>query len=116
MVISHPSPVGAPTLADVTTAVAPPAAPRLCADEVWTEVVDDPSPRAIRWASETGRDIFADPRWSKWHWTEGNGLFTACGQAVLLFTADGSPAEGPVAHVNCRRCRAKMARAGVAPA
>ena len=90
-----------------------PAPDRLCGPSAWEGVLDDSSPRAVRWASETGRDIFADPKWSKWHWTEGNGLFTACGQAVLLFTADGSPAEGAIEKVNCKRCRAQMAKHGL---
>lgn len=92
--------------------------PHLCNSETWIEVIDDSSPRAVRWVGETsGNDVFNDPRWSKWHWTEGNGLFTACNRAVVLFMADGSPQEGGLVDINCKACLAKMSRhgAGVAP-
>lgn len=48
------------------------------------------------------------PDWSKWHYTEGNGFFTACGRSVVPFIVDGSPQEANLAKINCRACRAKI--------
>ena len=58
-----------------------------------------------------GRD-FAEWSWSKWHFTEGIGSFTACGEVVQLFTMDGSPEDGRVQKINCRRCLGVMQRNG----
>lgn len=80
---------------------------RLCGDDCWTGVIDDPAPRAIRWARrELARE--KSPAWSKYHYTEGNGLFTACGGPVVLFGADGSPQEHELGRVDCNRCLARM--------
>lgn len=88
--------------------------PHLCQHDNWSEsaIIDDPAPRAVRWATrEMHRDF--SPDWSKWHYSEGNGCFTACGQPVILFAVDGSPQERELPMINCRRCLAKMAAAGV---
>lgn len=55
------------------------------------------------------------PDWTKWHYTEGDGSQTACRIPVQLFTLDGSPQEREVLYVNCKRCRAAMARSGESP-
>jgi hypothetical protein len=57
--------------------------------------------------------MFNDPDWGKWHYTEGNGYFTACGQAVVPFEVDGSPQEGGLGKITCRHCKAKLKRAGL---
>ena len=80
---------------------------RLCQDDNWGRVLDDPSPRAVRWAIRDIARMF-QPDWSKWHYTEGNGAFTACGQAVVPFAVDGSPEEKDVSAVTCKRCLSKM--------
>lgn len=86
--------------------------PKLCRRDNWNEpILDDPAPRAVRWAT---RIKMFDPDWGKWHYTEGNGSFTACGEVVRLFEVDGSPQENRLAKVDCRRCKAKMAVAGIA--
>ncbi len=71
---------------------------RLCPPDNWnsgTEInsVEENAPRSIRWATRTLSRMFNDPEWGKWHYTEGNGSFTACGQAVIIFAVDGSPQE-----------------------
>jgi hypothetical protein len=53
-----------------------------------------------------------DPDWGKWHYTEGNGAFTACGEPVRPFLVDGSPQEGGIANITCRRCKAIINRKG----
>ena len=78
---------------------------RLCGIDAWTEIMGDPAPRAVRWAK---RELRGEVEWTRWHYTEGNGLFTACGMPVQLFTADGSPAEAALTKVDCRRCQACM--------
>lgn len=89
--------------------------PRICGPDNWPPSPEAPSPRAVRWATRTLSSQFNDPNWGKWHYTEGNGCFTACGQAVQLFLVDGSPQEHRLDKVNCRRCLATMKRAGVQP-
>lgn len=64
-------------------------------------------PQAVRWAT---RSIgLLGPDWTKWHFTEGNCNFTACGRPVLLWEVDGSPQH---AHrldlVECKHCLRKM--------
>jgi hypothetical protein len=83
-------------------------ATRLCSPDTWDSVLDDPAPRAIRWAVRDNKQLFA-PEWSKWHYTEGNGLFTACSLAVVPFGVDGSPEEKDLRAVTCKRCLKKMA-------
>lgn len=85
---------------------------RLCQNDNWISVLDDPAPRAVRWAT---RDIASrfEPDWGKWHWTEGNGAFTACRRPVVPFLIDGSPEEAATAKVNCRVCASKMRLAGL---
>ena len=87
--------------------------PRLCQDDNWAHVLDDPAPRAVRWAMRAMARQFNDPDWGRWHYTEGNGNFTACGSAVIPFQVDGSPQEGRLRKVTCRHCKAKMARFNV---
>jgi hypothetical protein len=70
------------------------------------------APRAVRWATREIQRNFS-PDWSKWHYTEGNGAFTACGHPVILFEVDGSPEERQVSVISCKRCLARMAAAGV---
>jgi hypothetical protein len=84
--------------------------PRVCSDDNWDEVLDDPAPRAVRWARRKLSRLFNEPDWGKWHYTEGNGSFTACGRPIVLFEVDGSPQEGSIDKVACRRCLAKMRR------
>jgi len=79
---------------------------RLCREDNWDLVFSDPVPRAVRWSRR--QDRFSNPVWTKWHYTEGNGAFTACGQAVVLFEVDGSPQEMDLSQVNCRHCRASI--------
>jgi hypothetical protein len=44
------------------------------------------------------------PDWTKWHYTEGNMLHTACGLPVVAFMADGSPQLDGLHKINCKRC------------
>lgn len=78
------------------------APPRLCGTDAWHGMLDDPAPRAVRWASRV--NAVNEPVWSKWHYTEGNGLHTACGQPVILHLADGSPETSDLMDVTCARC------------
>lgn len=80
---------------------------RLCNAENWNVVLGDPAGRAVRWARRQNR--FSEPVWTKWHYTEGNGSFTACGKIVVPFETDGSPQEFEMTQVNCYRCLASMA-------
>ncbi len=81
----------------------------LCCDDCWTGEIDDAEPRAIRWATRgLAREV--SPAWGKFHYTEGNGLFTACGVPVVLFEVDGSPQEKELVRVDCRRCLTRMSR------
>lgn len=80
---------------------------RICPDDNWDTASDDPDPRAVRWATRITERLFS-PDWSKWHYTEGNGVFTACGKPVIAFQVDGSPQERDVHRVDCRRCLSKM--------
>lgn len=85
---------------------APSETKRLCGPDNWISVLDDPKARAVRWATNIDRNN--DPHWTKWHYTEGNGAFTACGRVVSLMSADGSPAEDEVDRINCRLCLGLM--------
>lgn len=78
----------------------------ICRPDNYQSVLGDPSPRAIRWAHRSDR--FGNTLWSKWHFTEGNGGFTACGRPVVLFEQDGSPEEDALAKIECRICRHKL--------
>lgn len=80
---------------------------RLCRDDNWTQVLDDPAPRAVRWALREVLRKFS-PDWTKWHYTEGNGSFTACGEVVVPFRVDGSPQESELRDINCGRCLSRM--------
>lgn len=73
--------------------------------------VDDP--RAIRWATRMLQRLFS-PDWGKWHYTEGSGLFTACDMPVQLFALDGSPQEGGVGRINCKKCLRLMRKHAIA--
>lgn len=93
----------------------------MAADHTWLTRSDnhlagyrgtEDDPRAVRWATRMLQRL-ADPDWSKWHFTEGRGLFTACGEPVQIFTIDGSPQEGALSKINCLRCQAAMNRSGV---
>ncbi len=77
----------------------------LCREDNWSSVLDDPAPRSVRWATRTLSSRFNDPDWGKWHYTEGNGSFTACGEVVRLFMVDGSPQEGGLREITCKRCK-----------
>lgn len=79
--------------------------PRLGPSDNWVGVIDDARPRAIRW-TEAGR-------WSPWHWTEGAGVFAACGEAVVLFDTEDSPAEGDREQIACPACLERMAAHGM---
>ena len=87
--------------------------PSLCRDDNWHGNPEEPQARAIRWATVTDR--FSNKRWTKWHYTEGNGGFTACDEVIVIFAVDGSPEEGDVDKISCAKCLAKMRRAGVKP-
>lgn len=65
-------------------------------------------PAAIRWATREGGH---DPAWGKWHLIKAGEAFTACGQVVRLFEADGSPQEGPTDRVNCKNCLRLLGKA-----
>jgi hypothetical protein len=82
--------------------------PRLCVPDNWSHVSDDPAPRAVRWARRA--DMFSNPAWTKWHYTEGNGFFTACKEVVVPFEVDGSPQECDTDRVNCKKCRSAIRR------
>ncbi|MFK4706214.1 hypothetical protein ABIC83_003053 [Roseateles asaccharophilus] len=86
------------------------ATARLCSEDNWDQVLDDPAPRAVRWATRTLVRQFNDPDFGKWHYTEGNGNFTACDQPVVLSLIDGSPEESDLGAVTCKRCLSKMRR------
>lgn len=81
---------------------------KLCQEDNWDHVLDDPAPRAVRWALRTLTRMFNDPDWGRWHYTEGNGGFTACGRAIVPFMVDGSPQEAGLEKVECRTCLDKM--------
>lgn len=89
-------------------------APRLCREDNWGEVLDDPAPRAVRWS--TGRVHLFSEVFTRWHYTEGNGAFTACGRPVQI-NAEGAhttfPEQGELGKVNCRLCLARMDDEGV---
>lgn len=85
---------------------------RLCREDAWTNV--DPAdpevqPRAVRWASRMLERMF-QPDWSKWHYTEGNGLHTACDQPVQLMLVDGSPQVSDISKISCKKCLKAMNR------
>lgn len=83
---------------------------RVCDEECWNGTeLSDCEPHAVRWAT---RDVRHSPDWTKFHYTEGNHLHTACGLPVIAFLADGSPDLRPVERVNCKRCLAVMRAAG----
>ncbi len=69
-------------------------------------------PRAVRWAVRMKEALF-EPDWSKWHYTEGSGLHTACQLPVVPFVVDGSPQEAALGKINCKRCLAQMRKHGV---
>ena len=87
---------------------------RLCPPDNWDAFAAqntdaENAPRATRWATRTLASRFHDPDWGKWHYTEGNGAFTACGQPVVLFAVDGSPEENDdLAKITCKRCLSKI--------
>ena len=86
---------------------------RLCVHDNWATVLDDPAPRAVRWATRSLVREFNDPSWSKWHYTEGNGSFTACGEVVVPFMVDGSPQEDRrLRKITCKRCNSAIQRKG----
>lgn len=83
----------------------------LCRKDAWTGVDPedtDAQPRAVRWATRMLERMF-QPDWTKWHYTEGNGLHTACDHPVQLMLVDGSPQVAGVSKINCKRCLAAMA-------
>jgi len=82
----------------------------VCADN-WDHVLDDPAPRAVRWATRTLQSRMNEPDWGRWHYTEGNGCFTACGVPVVPFMVDNSPQEKEVRAVTCKRCLVRMKQA-----
>jgi hypothetical protein len=86
---------------------------RLCQDDNWDAVLGDPSPRAIRWSTGEVRGRFEEI-WSKWHYTEGNGAFTACRRPILINVGPTTfPEENEDLHkVKCRQCLAAMKKAG----
>lgn len=87
---------------------------RLGPADNWADSSVSPEPRAIRWATRQNR--FSDPVWGKWHYTEGGGVFSACGWPVVLFEVDGSPQERPdIKRVTCKRCLSMMKKAGLIP-
>lgn len=90
------------------TTQAPEPLLKLCQQDNWTSVLDDPAPRAVRWATRKLERMFSSPDWTMWHYTEGNGAFTACSRPVVPFEVDGSPQDGELDQVTCRVCRAKM--------
>lgn len=58
--------------------------------------------------------MFNTPAWGKWHYTEGNGGFSACGLPIVIFAVDGSPEERDnLGKVTCKHCLAKMRKEGV---
>lgn len=90
-------------------------APRLCREDNWTGQVLEPAAFSVRWANRRIESRF-DWDWSKWHYSEGNGSFTACGRPVLVGATDGPmfPQTFPTLEkVTCRACLAKMAMYGI---
>jgi hypothetical protein len=89
-------------------------ASRLCREDNWVGNIEE-RPYAVRWATRRIASRF-DWDWSKWHYTEGNGAFSACGRPVLLAASDGPTfpeTNDSLGKVTCRACRAKMAAAGL---
>lgn len=78
---------------------------RICSADAWTGELSEPAPSATRWAT---REVRGSPQWTRWHYTEGNHLFTACGKSVQIFTADGSPQNGDLIEIDCIRCLSAM--------
>lgn len=72
----------------------------------WDEVLDNPTPKAVRWALRDDR--FRNPIWTKWHYSEGNFHKTACGRSIVPFIIDGSPQEHGTDNIDCKRCLAKI--------
>lgn len=87
---------------------------RILGDENWkgceSHTEEEGAPRAVRWATRSLQRLLS-LAWSKWHYTEGNGLHTACGHPVVLFGADGSPQEAPIDKINCKHCLKVVKRA-----
>lgn len=81
----------------------------ICREDTYKDVLGDPLPRAVRWANRSDR--FGNVQWSKWHFTEGNGSFTACGRPVVLFQQDGSPQEHDLDRIECHVCKLRVAQA-----
>ena len=84
--------------------------PRFCRPDNYDTAYGDNQPRAIRWAT---RQNIHSPDWGRWHYTDGNRSFTSCGQPVRIIETDGSPEEGELRKITCRRCLAKMKHFGV---
>lgn len=80
----------------------------ICPPANSSDVIGDPNPRAIRWSTGYSESQFRET-WTKWHYTDGNGSFTACGAPIVLGRGPSTfPEERDVERVNCRRCLAKM--------
>lgn len=64
-------------------------------------------PQAIRWVT---RLRYQDPKFGKWHATDGSCLYTACGSVIVLLAADGAVERGDLKQVNCRNCLSKLTK------
>lgn len=86
---------------------------RICRAANWENLSTvDVTPRAVRWqkasSSKELRKKLKSP--TKWHYTEGNGKFSACGLPVG-FASDGQstyPQIGEIAAIDCENCCRKM--------
>jgi hypothetical protein len=87
-----------------------PSCPRLGPVTNWEGEHPRAAPRAIRWVAQLHQRWQA---WSAWHWTEGNGTFTACGQPIAGVSASASPTEGALDQITCAACLARMVSFGV---
>jgi len=70
-------------------------------------MVDSGELTAIRWAI---KERNYDPDWGRWHLIRAGESFTICGHAVRLFEVDGSPQEGPLNRITCKRCLKAMSK------
>lgn len=79
---------------------------KLCHDN-FSNCLDTQSPHAVRWAIQ--EDRFKNPRWTKWHYSEGDSCKTACGRVIIPFGVDDSPQEQSTDKINCKICLKRSA-------
>ena len=88
----------------------------LCRDDNWADLISkEVGSRAVRWqaagnAGPASRMKRILSNMTKWHYTEGNGAFAACGLPVGFASDQGPsfPEEASLEKVNCKNCLARM--------